>query len=345
MKLYIDLESLKSLANSHDGEIMKLIKENFDVYYTFSEDDIKKEKRQKIQKIEIWQNNLSSGRKGRGVKYNAVLPIPNSFCENNDINLIPKDEFQSVFLTKDELILPSGLLTSKTDSEINVLRNLLIENKCVPAKFYYTRPEEGKEVHEWDIVSRNVSPCTDIIINDLYLFAQSENEYEANAYRLIEELCKQSKGQTISVIIVTKLTYKMREKKNNEWKDVTHTINTIAIKNDLNERIKRITQQEAMITIIALEDNYAQSRIHDRTIFTNYKLFISGDSFKYYLNQRENGIKTTNFISHGIWFGVCSLFDEEHNMIAKRFLKDIQHVISSAKKHLIFGPCISNFLK
>ena len=58
MKLYIDLENLKSLANNQDSEILKLIRENFDVFYTFGDGDIKKEKRQKIVKIENWQKNL-----------------------------------------------------------------------------------------------------------------------------------------------------------------------------------------------------------------------------------------------------------------------------------------------
>ena len=48
MKLYIDLENLKSMANNQDGEILKLIRENFDVFYTFEEQEIKKEKRQKL---------------------------------------------------------------------------------------------------------------------------------------------------------------------------------------------------------------------------------------------------------------------------------------------------------
>ena len=70
MKLYIDLENLKSLANNQDSEIMRLIKENFDVFYTFDEQDIKKEKRQKIVKIENWQKNLSSGRvAGRNLRF------------------------------------------------------------------------------------------------------------------------------------------------------------------------------------------------------------------------------------------------------------------------------------
>ena len=191
-------------------------------------------------------------------------------------------------------------------------------------------------------IIKNVSPCTDIIINDLFLFAQSEIEYEANSYKLIEELCKLSVGQVVNIVIVTKLNFKMREKKGDEWKDISHTINTTAIRKRIKSISKDITNQEAKITIIALDDeDYAKNRIHDRTIFTNYKLYISGDSFKYYLEKVAN---STRFISHGIWFGVCSLYDDEHNKIAQRFLKDVQDVIASAKDHLIIGDRESNFL-
>ena len=33
------------MANNQDGEILKLIRENFDVFYTFGEGDIKNEKK------------------------------------------------------------------------------------------------------------------------------------------------------------------------------------------------------------------------------------------------------------------------------------------------------------
>lgn len=343
MKIYIDIEYLKSLVNYvQEKEIMKLIKENFDVYYTFDESDIKKEKRQKIQKIELWQKELTTGRNGRSIYYNSSFPIQESLRIEHDINFIPKDILQSVFLVRDKTCLPEGVIACELGDELKTLRNLLIERKCVPAKFYYTRPEEDEEVLEWEIVSRNVSPCTDIIINDLYLFAQSEIEYEANSYKLIKELCKNSVNQVVNIVIVTKLNFKMREKRGDEWKDVFHTINTTAIRKRIKSISKDITNQEAKVTIIALDDeDYARSRIHDRTIFTNYKLFISGDSFKYYL---ENGANSTSFISHGIWFGVCSLYDEGHNMIARRFVKDVQDVIKSVKNHLIIGDRESNFL-
>lgn len=325
MKLYIDLENLKSLANNQDGEIMKLIRENFDVFYVFDEEEIKKEKRQKIVKIENWQKNLSSGRMGKGVGYRTILP---SFSEDDKGMLCPKDELQSVFLIKNNHSIPNGLLTSKSISEIDALRNLLIENRCVPAKFYYTRPDKDREIQKWEIVSRNVSPCTDIIINDRYMFAQSDCEYENNSYRLIRELCKKSKGQRLNIVIITKREYNIKKKENGINK-VSIPIMTIL------RNLKRITEDEtgfeANITIITQDDDPNKKRIHDRAIFTNYKLFISGDSFMYYRDKIKGDFISTEFISRGLWFGVCSLFDEEHNKIAKRFLIEVQEIINESR--------------
>lgn len=349
MKLYIDLENLKSLANNQDCEIMKLIRENFDLFYTFGEEDIKKEKRQKIVKIENWQKNLSSGRMGKGVRYNAILP---SFFEEDNGTLNPKDELQSLFLIKEKSIIPNGLIISRKSDGCDALRNLLIESKCVPAKFYYTRPEKGKEIQKWEIVSKNVSPCTDIIINDLYMFAQSDTEYENNSYKLIEELCKKSIGQRLNIVIVTKMHFNMYERK--KQKDgsykmipVPYTISTETIKRNLKRISKEVTNCEANVTIIAQRDEPTDKRIHDRTIFTNYKLYISGDSFKYYRDKVGDNPNTTEFISHGLWFGVCSLFDDDHGKIAKRFLDDIQEIIDESHTlpiKPIYGDGESNFL-
>ena len=349
MKLYIDLENLKSLANNQDSEIMRLIKENFDVFYTFDEQDIKKEKRQKIVKIDNWQKNLSSGRMGKGVCYNAILP---SFCEEDNGTWNPIDELQSLFLIKENSIIPNGLIASRRNDGCDALRNLLIENKCVPAKFYYTRPEKGKEIQKWEIVSNNVSPCTDIIINDLYLFAQSDCEYDSNSYKLIAELCKNSIGQRLNIVIVTRMCFNVYEKKKQKdgsFKSVSvpYTISIDTIKRNLKRITKEVTNYEANITIIAQGDDPTYKRIHDRTIFTNYKLFISGDSFKYYRDKVGGNPNTTEFISHGLWFGVCSLFDDEHDKIAKRFLDDIQEIIDESRTipiKTIFGDGESNFL-
>ena len=353
MKLYIDIEHLKSLANSRDNEVMKLIRENFDIYYTFDESDIKKEKRQKCLKIETWQKELSSGRNGKNFYYNSALPITDSFIETQDLKQFPKDDLQSVFFDKESHLLPKGLVSCKLGEELATLRNLLFNNKCIPAKIYYTRPEKNEDIHKWEIIAKNVSPCTDIIINDLYMFTQSDYEYESNSYKLIEELCKQSRGACINIVIITGKSYNMYEKKKLEdgtYNDesVEYQISTTTIIRNLKRITKKVTGHEAQITIIAQDKNPRNKRIHDRAIFTNYKMFLSGDSFKYYKEEtKDDGKTTTTFESRGIWLGVCSLYDDEHMKIAKRFLKDVQDIIDESEMRIgsiIDGERKSNFL-
>ena len=324
MKVYIDLEHLKSLANNMDKEVLKLIRENFDIYYCFDEKDIKKEKRQKIQKIENWQKNLSEGRNNKSIKYNSEIP---TFHSAQSPNPEYQDFLQTVFLKNCDS-LPKGVLSSEIGKELYTFRNLLIEGKCVPAKFYYTRPDEGKTVAQrWDIVSKNVSPCTDIIINDRYLFAESDIDYDNNSYKLIEELSKQSVGQCINIVIITREKYYMYEKDENGNKvRKSYSISKPTIKRNIANRVEKITTVKPNVTIITQKDE-SERMIHDRTIFTNYKLFISGDSFKYYKSISDDK-ENYEFVSNGLWFGICSLFDDDHRKIAKQFIHEIQGVIN-----------------
>lgn len=342
MKIYIDIEHLKSLVNYiHEKEVMKLIKENFDIYYTFDESDIKREKRQKIRNIESWQKELATGRNGKSVCYNSSIPIHESFRLNHDMEFVSNDALQSVFFIKDKELVPNGLIYCELGDELKMLRNLLIESKCIPAKFYYTRPEGNSDIEKWNIVTNNVSPCTDIIINDPYIFAQNEVEYKANSFHLIEKLVEKSVDTCVNIVIVTKKDYFEG--------NTTHVIYPKMIKDQLKESVEHITHILPNITIIAQDYKTSKLRIHDRTIFTNYKLFISGDSFHYYeekTNNVEDTIPMINFTSNGIWFGVCSLFDDEHNRIAMRFLHDIQSIVdeSKMKANIIFGDGVSNYL-
>lgn len=359
MKLYIDLEHLKSLAKSviGDSEMNRLIRENLDIYYTFDKTDLSnpaKVKRQKKIDIDNWHKNLSTGRNGKQIYYNSSIPLTESILETHNIKDFPQEDLQSIFFIKENTILPKGLLSCELGNELSTLRSLLINDKCIPAKIYYTRPEEKEEIHKWDIIARNVSPCTDIIINDLYMFTQKQSdcEYESNSYKLIEELCEQSKGVCLNIVIITRKCYYNDEKIKKqdgiyESKAVEYQIPIASIKRRLKEITKEVTGQEANITIIAQENDHRVRRIHDRAIFTNYKLFLSGDSFKYYKDETKDGNTTTTFESRGIWLGVCSLFDDEHIKIAKRFLKDVQDIVNESEKRIgciIDGERMSNFL-
>lgn len=83
-----------------------------------------------------------------------------------------------------------------------------------------------------------------------------------------------------------------------------------------------------------------ESKEHDRTIITNYKMFDSGDSFKYFNEKNEN-------TSHGRWFHVHTHGDKSTRDQAVAYLQDLQELIDDLKSGLssIIGDKKSNFLK
>lgn len=335
MRLYIDLENLKSLSSKMgDKEVEKLIREYCDIYYTFDQHDMELVKRQKIEKIKRWRSQLVEGRSGHFFYYNAEVPFiidANDQIKLNDITLRNSVLLNSVFLQDATNIKPnSGLLIAGIGEELNCLRNLLIERKCISTKIYCIRDD----VPQWNFVDRNVSPTTDIIINDLYLFEDSEIYYEINSYNLIQKLCSKSIDFKVNIVIITD--------------DKHNCLRANTIIRDIKQQVYQITNIEPNVTIVINRSLKENERIHDRTIFTNYKLFISGDSLNYYKYAKKVGFSKTNkdveLSSHGMWFGVCSLFDKENRVIAEQFIDKVQLIISQAKKFEIFGDKCSNYL-
>ena len=80
---------------------------------------------------------------------------------------------------------------------------------------------------------------------------------------------------------------------------------------------------------------------HDRTIFTNYKMFTSGDSFKYFKDGANVSLCT-----HGEWMYISSLHDADNHQNGKDFISDLQAVIDKVKGGLmsIIGDRKSFFL-
>jgi hypothetical protein len=80
---------------------------------------------------------------------------------------------------------------------------------------------------------------------------------------------------------------------------------------------------------------------HDRTIFTNYKYFASGDSYNYF---DSNGDRITN----GRYLHAHSHADKDNDADAKQFVGDMQKIIDNIKRlnnqTLVKKDKISNYL-
>ena len=146
------------------------------------------------------------------------------------------------------------------------------------------------------------------------MFSQSELEYEINSYSLIEQLCKWAKSTAINIVIFTLKDYKEGNQRQN--------IPFVTIERQLKQKLSQQIGAEPNITFVILPGQEQ----HDRTILTNYKMYTSGDSFKYFKDGANVSLCT-----HGEWMYISSLHDDDVFQNAQDFIHDLQGIIDNVK--------------
>lgn len=262
---------------------------------------------------ELQKNRGNSER----VKENETIPANFDSANYNDLT--------SLFFVSTPTI-PNGLICPPIGDEVKALTSLYVDKRYIPSKQYRT-----PDMRDWSILEKDSNICTDIILTDQYLFAQSDIHYQHNAYNLICSLCKKSIGVKVNVVIFTLPTYKDETDPN---KPVLFNV----IERQLKQQIAFITGIEPYVTFVKLPVREA----HDRKIFTNYKSFSSGDSFKYFEEKRD-GI---HFVSNGTDLYSNTHIDRDNHKNAQLFIEDLQTIIDTrvAGINPIIGDRKSNFL-
>lgn len=104
------------------------------------------------------------------------------------------------------------------------------------------------------------------------------------------------------------------------------------------DNVKSITGCTPAVTIVLSRE----LNEHDRTLFTNYKTFVSGDSFNYLDSQGER-------ITNGRYLHVSSHVYTNNYKIFQKFYTDMQQLVDNIKQKnnpdLIKGDKESNYLK
>ena len=324
MKLYIDKEHFKALAMSRSSEhfanCLKMLQQDCDIVLTFAKHEIpnigKKQERLAAQDL-IKQLQVNRG-KSAPVAENGALP---SF-ENTEENF---EKYTSLYFV-DSPNTQKGLICPPVGEEVKALSSLYVGNRYIPAKMYYT-----PDMRDWSVIEQDAISCTDIIITDQYLFAQSDIHYQKNAYDLICSLCKKSVDVKVNIVIFTLDTYKDG--------DTTGTVNFTSIARNLKSKVEKVTNIEPNITFVKLPIREE----HDRNIFINYKSFSSGDSFKYFIERGGEVV----FVSNGRYLYANTHIDRDIHKISKRFIEDLQKIVDGRVKGLnsIIGDKKSNFLQ
>lgn len=323
MDVYIDYKNfcsyLESKSKDEDGwnECNKVLRDYFNIYFNFDKDKLNFNDEDRIKPIyDIWIKSFAEWR-GK-LKYKCGSNFPTRPIESDIHNFFNTEQLSSIYMLDrvgvEEWAEKGVLLVAPVGKELDVIKKLQIKNKFYPVGVFSIN-----DLKDWSKFGENSSPCTDIIIADPYIFAQKEENYEVNILALLDQLCH-AKGMPINIVIFTYKYY--IENQNKEYPDF----------DDIISKIKKKIDVEPNVTIVTTTGE------HDRTIFTNYKLYTSGDSFKYFDNNGEH-------ITKGRWFTIISIYDSDNKKFSSDFIEDMQKVIDGKGKNCILGDKKSNFLK
>lgn len=324
MDVYIDYKNLcsylESKSKDEDGwkECNEVLRKYFNIYFNFDEDKLNFNNEDRRIKLiyEKWSTLFTRGR--GGLEYKCGSNFPTCPIKSDIHNSFNTEQLSSIYMLDrvgvKEWAEKGVLLVAPVGKELDVIKKLQINNKFEPTRMFPI-----KILKDWSKFGENSSPCTDIIIADPYIFAQKEENYEVNILALLDQLCH-AKGMPINIVIFTYKYY--IENQNKEYPDFY----------DIISKIKKKIDVEPNVTIVTTTGE------HDRTIFTNYKLYTSGDSFKYFDNNGEH-------ITKGRTFSIISIYDSDNKKLSSDFIEDMQKVIDGKGKNCILGDKKSNFLK
>lgn len=328
MELYIDINNLKSFIKSKDSDdfddCKRMLRRQLHVVYNFDKEMLKSEP--------ILQQFVTMISEGRGLSEESdkFLPSTAIFPErpikaNSYINWNWR-ELSSVYLIDDidsrKLKNKGCVLLGETGEELSILTKLF----CGMDYDFHHLYDLQKNFNSWEQLTADnqTLPCTDIIINDRYMFANTYDLVECNLRPLLTVLSGNVKNR-INVVVFTK---------NKSILDFGKDKADIIIKNTL----LKVTGMKPNVTFVTSNDN--DKIPHDRFIITNYRLIRSGDSFLYFDTK---GKKITN----GGALDIDSMANHETYTFVQSLLEKLQASYDDIKRlnnDMIIGSQESKYI-
>lgn len=328
MDLYIDKENLKSFIHlrSEDDfdDCLRMIRRQLHVIYNMDKSVFRDDP-------EMTQWLLRMG-EGRGASEetdtfnNDLFPLrpikSNSYIEWD------RKELSAVYLIDDlntiKLKNKGCVLLGDIGEELRVLLKLF----CGRDYDYHHLYDLQKNFNSWEqLVDENqMLPCTDIIINDRYLFNDDFMLVEYNLCRMLKAIVNNVKNK-VNVVV-----YTQNDSIRNFGIDKATSI--------IKSAIEKTTSMKPNITYVT--SGAKPTKIpHDRFVITNYRLIRSGDSFIYFNTKGEK-------ITKGGSLDIDSLAKYETYVFVNSLLESLQSIYNDLyrlNKDLIIGSRVSNFIK
>lgn len=295
---------------------MQMLQNDCDVKLTFSKEKLKNIDRKKSREaVKMFITRLQTGKRNESITENESLPTLT--------NTVSDYEHLTSLYFVDSPDVKKGLINPQKGDEIKAFTSLYVDDRLIPTRQYFT-----PAFTDWSVVEKDSTICTDIIIVDQFLFAQSDIYYQENAYNLINSLCKKSAGVKVNIVIFTRRQYKDEQKNSCVIPDAT-------IIRNIKEQVMGITGVEPNVTLVIIS---TVEKRHDRKIYTNYKTFNSGDTFTYFKNNC--------FTSSGDDFYSNSHVDRANCYNTKQSIQILQEVVYNVANgvYSLIGDKKSNFL-
>lgn len=324
MVVYFDKQNIISFIRSAKdrrfSDCMRMLQDYCDIKLTFPKSETSSMSDDEKEDFYQWFSLLSDG-SARDDFFNWDSQYPPRPFEYN--HLRETQHFSSVYCLECNSKLSDCILVANLGEELSKLSTLFVTSNQFTHNIF-------RQITKWEDIKKYSSPCTDIIIVDKFLLTSPEL-YTSNLYSLIRTLCSDAEQTRLNIVIFTLKEVYNRETKYTfvpDWDKIYQSIRKCVGKRTPSPNVTFVTASDQKLDE------------HDRTIFTNYKTFASGDSYNYFNSAGDR-------ITKGRYLHVHSLAEAENRNDAVSFLEDMQKIIDDLLKlnsRLIMKDKICNYL-
>lgn len=328
MDLYIDIENLKSFVHSKDKEgyddCLRMLCRQLHLIYNSDKATIKLD-----EELLPWVLKISNQGRGNSENKDSYRSekFPDRPIKSNSCKDWSRKELTSVYLIKDmdisKLKNRGCVLLGDEGEELEILTRLF----CGSDYDYHHLYDLRKNFPSWEQLTddNQLQPCTDIVINDRYLFKNEESLVAYNLSCMLRALANNVKNR-INVVIFT-------------YYDSLKVFGIDKASKIVKQALESITGVKPNVTFVTSNDS--KNIPHDRFVITNYRLLRSGDSFVYFDTQGK-------LITNGGSLDVDSLANNETFVFVESLLEKLQNsyneILKLNNSDLIIGAKSSKFI-
>lgn len=324
MKVYFDYTNVQHFIQQRKealyDDCLRALRRQLDVQFNFKKSALKQD-----EEMMTWFTGFASS-VGNTELIFSDTKFPDRPLKSNAYLSMDNEQLGSIYLLDDvkidNLKESFTIIAGAPGEEVQTISRIFLHNEDY--KFDKKLKIAGAEFSNWEDLGKYPFESTDILIVDQFILSDKEGVTN-NLLPLLSILSNKSKSK-LNLVIYTKHIEGYQT-----YDDV---------KSDIRKAVSGVTGKRINLTIVQYRDQRDVKVIqaeHDRTIFTNYSRYYSGDTFNYW---HPDGTKRTK----GRELHIAGYGNKENHTLALELISEIQEYIDSLPDEMIEGDKKSNFL-